>query len=288
MGTIVPDTEAGGRDLASLMDDLFVHPDKYQNNVNENTKKDGSRVWIAWTNRVIRDEAGRPAEMFSVGSDITELKTMEEQIKASLQEKETLIREIHHRVKNNLQIIISLLNIQSQKVHDADMVREFADAKRRIRSMALVHEKLYNSADFNRIELASYVRDLAAELLMGFMNPEDRPALLMEAEKLFLSIEKAVPCGLIINELVTNVLKYAFPAGWEGKREIRIAVSRSEEGQAELAVSDNGVGLPEGVEMNAAGSFGLQLVAMLVRQLGGTVRLESAKGTRFDISFPVD
>jgi PAS domain S-box-containing protein len=215
--------------------------------------------------------------------EIAERRQAQEALQASLQEKESLLQEIHHRVKNNLQVITSLLRLQSQFTEDLQIRQALTANRDRIQSMALVHEHLYQSPDLACINLADYLRRYVPYLTRVYRKQAHHFAVRIEAKDTFLDIDHAVPCGLLIHELVSNALKHAFPEGQGG--EIRIE-ARTENGQTKLCVSDDGVGLPEDVDFHHAKSLGLQLVNTLVKQLRGTINLDSRQGTRFEVTFP--
>ena len=207
----------------------------------------------------------------------------EDQIKASLKEKEVLLREIHHRVKNNLQIISSLLNLQSRCIKDKQVLHVFKESQNRIRSMGLIHEKLYQSKDLARIDFTEYVGGLVANLFQSYEVDSDRITLETSIEEAFLEVNTAIPCGLIIDELVSNSLKYAFTEGRKGK--IQINLHSDKEGKFTLIVSDNGIGFPRDLDFRKTESLGLQLVCTLVDQLEGTIELDRSGGSTFKISF---
>jgi PAS domain S-box-containing protein len=227
-------------------------------------------------------KAGRVVGMVGVIRDITKRKRAEEQIKASLREKEVLLKEIHHRVKNNLQAISSLLYLQSRNVKDQETFEMFQDSQNRVKSMSLVHERLYQSQDLARVDFAEYVRNLANHLFRSYGGNTNVIQLRLNVNDVFLGVDTAIPCGLIINELVSNSLKHAFPEGRAG--EIRIEL-RADDGQLTLMVSDNGVGFLEDLDFRDTASLGLQLVNMLVEQLEGTIELDRSGGTAFKITF---
>jgi two-component system sensor kinase len=221
--------------------------------------------------------------------EIEERLRAEEQIKASLKEKEILLQEIHHRVKNNLQVVSSMLNLQLGRANDRDIRDIFQDSRHRIRSMALIHEKLYRSHNLARIDLADYVRDLATYLFHSYRVSVATITPIIEVEQVFLGIDTAVPCGLILNELISNTLKHAFPSHWErpnGHRgEIRIKLLAEEDHQVTLTVSDNGIGFPPDLVVSNIDSLGLRLVAVLVDQMDGALEVHSGDGTQFKITF---
>jgi PAS domain S-box-containing protein len=215
--------------------------------------------------------------------DITERKQADDNIKASLREKEVLLKEVHHRVKNNLQVISSLLNLQSAYVKDREALEMFKESQNRVRSMALIHEKLYQSEDLARIDIAGYIRDLVTSLFRSYGASAAAIKLNIDARDIFLDINTSIPCGLIINELVSNSLKHAFPDGREG--EIKITMHHINENKIELIVSDNGIGFPEDIDFRSTESLGLQLVISLVEQLDCTIELDRSRGTAFKTTF---
>ncbi|NVN89305.1 MAG: PocR ligand-binding domain-containing protein [Desulfuromonadales bacterium] len=214
--------------------------------------------------------------------EIDERKRAEEKISLSLAEKEILLKEIHHRVKNNLQIISTLLDLHSDHIDERswDIFREIQS---RIRSIALVHEKLYQTKDFNAFDFNGYLESLADHLLRTYLDDPEKISLEIDAQGVKLGIDDAVPCGLIICELLTNSLKYAFPEGRRGT--IVIHFQTGEDQTIILTFSDDGVGLPNGLNFRNTETLGLQLVNMLVRQLRGQIAVEQRNGTSFVISF---
>ena len=217
-----------------------------------------------------------------VSRDITQRKKAEGEIEQSLREKEVLLREINHRVKNNIQVISSLLALQSRHSRDEHTVQMFKDSQGRVDSIALVHEKLYQSQDLANIDFADYVRSLADALFNAYMVNSSILTLEINAEDVALDVNTAIPCGLIVNELVSNCLKHAFPNGRQGT--IRIELHSHKDDKLTLIVSDNGIGFPAPDFTNAQ-TLGLQLVATLVRQLRGTIELDRNGETTFRITF---
>ncbi|HSV95667.1 MAG TPA: PAS domain S-box protein [Spirochaetota bacterium] len=215
--------------------------------------------------------------------DVTGNVEAKRRIEKSLAEKEILLKEVHHRVKNNLQVISSLLSLQSRFVRDPVDLAIFAESQNRVRSMALIHEKLYQSGDFSRIDFSGYIESMVAELRRSYGNVAGHVAFRIDVQNVHLSIKKAIPCGLIITELVSNAIKYAFPAGSSG--EVRIAM-HSTGPLTVLVVADNGVGFPPGLDWRKASTLGLQLVISLANQIGGAVECEFENGTSFRIEFP--
>ena len=214
--------------------------------------------------------------------DITERIKADEQIRASLREKEVLLKEIHHRVKNNLQIIASLLKLQSKHGSDGKTGDVFQECQDRIRAMANVHSLLYRSSDFARINFRDYIRETTGELLRIYQKSPVNISLDTNAEEVMLSIDEAIPCSLIINELVTNAIKYAFTGSAQG--EIRIELAETGHG-IRLLVKDNGIGFPPELNFRDTETLGLQLVTMLVKQLDGTIEQSVDSGTEYAILF---
>ena len=214
--------------------------------------------------------------------DITLRKLVESKIKSSLNEKEVLLKEIHHRVKNNMQIISSLISLQSDYADNEDTIKMFEDSKNRIRSMALIHEKLYQSEDISLIDFPDYIESLAGRLLEVYGVAGRGINLRINAEDIFLSIDAAIPCGLIINELVSNSIKHAFPDGRLGQITINMA---RKAGEYVLTVADDGIGFPENIDYKNTESLGLQIVQTLTSQLMGEIELYLNGGTRFEIIF---
>lgn len=214
--------------------------------------------------------------------DITERKDAEDKIRASLEEKKVLLREIHHRVKNNMQIISSLLNLQARYINDEQVVDILKESQNRVKSMAMIHEKLYQSSGLAKIGFRDYIKHLATFLSQSYVVDTERIRINTQVDDVFLDIDTAIPCGLIINELVTNSLKHAFPNKMEG--DINIQLKEGSEGYV-LKVIDNGIGFPENLDFRSTETLGLQLINNLVMQLDGTAELKSDNGTEFKIVF---
>lgn len=245
-------------------------------------REDGTTFPAELSSVVFKDPQGRKRTGIII-RDITARKRAEEQLRAALQEKEVLLKEIHHRVKNNLQVISSLLDLQSGYSQDPHVRAVFQESQQRIRGMALIHEMLYHSRDLARINLAAYIQDLTAQILRSYQAAADRITLTITASDAWLNLDTAIPCGLILQEVMSNCLKHAFPAGRSG--EIAILLRAAPAGEFFLTVRDNGVGFPDGVDFREAGSLGLQLVAILAAQLNGTIALERGEGTAFTLTF---
>lgn len=244
--------------------------------------KNGLIRWVQNASTIIKK--GNMGYVLEIGSDITERKYAEEEIKSSLKDKEVLLKEIHHRVKNNLQIISSLLDLQSTYVkEDSTAVNVLRESQNRVLSMALIHEMLYQSKDLSRVDFSNYIRNLVFSLFTSYcVKTNIKP--IISVEKTFLNIETSIPLSLIISELVSNSLKYAFPQRKSG--EISISL-QSQNNHYKLIISDNGIGLPPEINFkNVKSSLGLRLVNSLINQLDGTIELDrSHHGTKFIITF---
>jgi PAS domain S-box-containing protein len=227
------------------------------------------------------DEHGEVFQLLGIVRDITGQRLFERQLKDTLREKETLLSEVHHRVKNNLQVVSSLLNLQGGGIRNVEVLEALRESQNRIRSMALIHEKLYQARTLSRIDLGEYIRDLGTQLARSF--GDGRVHMEFDLEAIHFGVDKAIPCGLILNELVSNALKHAFPAGERGTVSIGlrcIGVSRYV-----LRVRDNGVGFPDTIDHTRTSSLGMQLVNTLTSQLNGRVDLERNGGTTVSITF---
>jgi two-component sensor histidine kinase/ligand-binding sensor domain-containing protein len=219
----------------------------------------------------------------SVAIDITERMLAEEALRASLREKEILLQEVHHRVKNNLQIICSLLDLQSQKLNDEKTLAVFQESYNRIKSIAIIHEKLYQSTSLEKINFAEYIETLTNHLLLSYnVNPEAIKTHL-DIETIYLNIDTAIPCGLIINELLSNSLKYAFPNQAKGLIELYFKLYRNQ--KFILIFKDNGVGFPKDFNLEEKATLGLKLVTVLTQQLEGEIELNQEQGIEFKITF---
>jgi|GEM_PF-1314512 len=297
-----------------VIDDLVVPPG-YQEEANALTKsvgqgekvvletvrkrKDGTLFNVSIIGAPIRI-AEQQVAVYAIYRDISERKQSEEKIRTSLKEKEVLLQEIHHRVKNNLQIISGLLTLQSSQAEGKSLDEIFRESQDRIRSIALIHEKLYRSHNLAEIAFDDYLRALTENLFLSYGIAAGRITAKYEMEPIFFTIEKAIPLGLIVNELVTNALKHAFPAERQGEIRIglhkckgtEICAPKEDSGAVrlastfELAVEDSGVGLPAGFEPGAQKSLGMNLVSMLAKQLQAELKFKTGPGTEFLLLFP--
>lgn len=246
----------------------------------------GEERIIAWHNTVLRDPEGNVSGTLSSGEDITERKQAEEQIKASLNEKEILLKEIHHRVKNNMQMIQSLINLQMDRIENPEYRQPLIESNNRIRVMALVHESLYKTDKFSRVDLKKYFTDLVEQIMRAYGKPEKIIDVSIAVDPLVFDMDKIVSCGLIMNELLTNAMKYAFNHRREGR--IGIVLRKITPEQVELVVSDNGTGLPEDLDPETVDSLGLRIVQIISKnQLDGAIHVDRKEGLRYTIRFPL-
>jgi len=245
----------------------------------------GAPVPCSVVSTLVYDDLHRPVKVVGSIRDISERKKSEERILASLREQDILFKEIHHRVKNNMQVMISLLRLQMNHVQDPTVQTMLKESQGRIRSMALVHEKLYQSQNLAKIDLGDYIRTLADSLYHSYGVSSGSIELQVNVGSVFIGLDKAIPCGLVLHELISNTLKHAFPV-WTGRR-AAMEIALSQEGEKTTVVfMDNGIGFPKEIDFRQAQSLGLKLVIMLIEeQLQGTVVLDTQNGTRFTIAF---
>jgi PAS domain S-box-containing protein len=250
-----------------------------------NRKKDGSLYTEEMTVTPVRDGSGTISSFIAIKSDVTERKLAKERLEASLDEKEVLLREIHHRINNNMQLITSLVHLSLQKVTDVSLHEAIEGISRRIFSMALVHEQFYNSPDLARIDFVMYLRQLADGLYGNFQRFYGKIKVDSNCESVLFDIQYAIPAGMAAAELITNALMHAYPAELP-PGEVRVTL-RLADGQVELSVRDDGAGLPRSIAADRATSMGMVLVDSLTRQLGGSIEFRSIRGTEAVLRFPL-
>lgn len=247
------------------------------------TQPDGKTVPIEINATVIESKEG--SRILTLCRDITYRKTVFDNLQASLREKEVLLMEVHHRVKNNLQIISSLIALQAGKISDREILMLYEDLNSRIRAMSLIHERLYQSGDFARIDFAEYITIITSDLQNTYRLFCGNCSVEFDTDHVELDIIKAIPCGLMLNEIISNSFKYAFPPAFPGKGTIRISYHERDDETIELIVSDNGVGLPPSVDPEKNKSLGLSLIYLLAEQIQGTIRIGREGGTRYTVTF---
>jgi PAS domain S-box-containing protein len=245
--------------------------------------KEGGEIWLGQNTKLLVHN-GNVEGFQAIARDITALKQAEEKIKASLLEKETMLKEIHHRVKNNLQVISSLLNMQSSYLEDEKARQALQESIARVRTMAMIHTQLYQSQDLTKVDFGFFIRDLIGNISQSYGRTESPVMINVDTDKTRIGIDASIPCGLILNELVSNALKHAFPKEKEGKINITM---RSEDDRVALTVQDNGIGFPKSVDFTKVKSLGLQLVNALVGQMNGKIDIQVDGGTTWTITFPV-
>jgi PAS domain S-box-containing protein len=275
-------------------------------------RKDGSRIPVLVGGGLIE---GLENEGIAFVIDITkqqaaqtERNRAEEQLRASLRDKEMLLKEIHHRVKNSMQMVSSLLSLQAGSIQDPQILQPLKDSQNRVKVMALIHEKLYQSASLSNVSFTSYIQVLAKDLLRSYSLAAAQIELCCELDEIEMDIDMLMPCGLIVNELVSNAIKYAFPdleiaadsyamvpesmplvldvCATSQQAQIQVRFFQDQQGDCTLCVADNGVGLPEAVDVNNTSSLGLQLVCALTAKLRGTLTVTQNRGTQFSVKFP--
>lgn len=246
-------------------------------------RQDGDLLRTNVTVSLVRDANNNPNYFVAVFEDITERKEYEAQLEDSIKEKEVLLKEVHHRVKNNMQVISSILNLQSSYISDETALAILRESQDRIKSMSFVHESLYQSKTLSEVNFSEYIQNISRNLFHSYSRPAGGIALRFDLEEVFLNLDTSIPCGLIINELVSNSLKYAFQGREKGV--VVISFSKLADGKLKLIVADDGIGLPEGFDIENAESLGLQLVTTLVTQISGKMEIDRTNGTCFNIVF---
>lgn len=243
---------------------------------------DSGERWFDEVQTPINDEHGQILVQTMI-RDITDRKKNEEKIIASLKEKEVMLSELHHRVKNNLQIITSLLRIQSVNITDKEALEAIKVSQNRVNSMALVHEKLYKSRNFSLVDFDDYVKHLSSHLMQAYGVKKGKIDLDLNIQKVFLSVDTAIPVGLIINELISNSLKHAFPDKRQGK--VTIELTKGGTVDYQLRIRDDGIGISKDIDPNRSSTLGMNLVSMLTKQLAGDIKINTDKGTDVLINF---
>jgi PAS domain S-box-containing protein len=250
--------------------------------ISERTQRSGKKIIRQIILYPIKDANNNVMEISGIGFDITENKKNEEKITQSLKEKDVLLKEVHHRVKNNMQVISSILNLQSSYVKDSYALNLLKECQNRIKSMAFIHESLYQTKNFESVNFSEYVTTLSKNLVHTYSINTKKIKLILTLDNLYLNLDASIPCGLIINEIISNSLKYAFPDNRDGIIFVTLRVDKS---KVKIEVGDNGVGIPENIDIKNTQTLGLQLVDTLVEQISGTLKLNRSKGTIFSIEF---
>lgn len=250
-----------------------------------NRTKSGREFPIFLSTNQILNEKDRVIGHIGVASDVSERRKAEEKIKSSLKEKEIILKEIHHRVKNNLQVISSIFYLQAEKVNDPRLSEIINECKDRVRSMSIIHENFYQSDDLTRIDFGQYLKNLLTNLVLSYGINTEKIGIELNVKNTFLSIDIAIPCGLLINELISNALKHAFPGETTGK--ISIEMYSTDNVNFTLKIKDDGIGIPESIDFKNTDTLGMELITTLTSQLEGTIELNRSEGTEFIIKFAV-
>jgi two-component system, sensor histidine kinase PdtaS len=246
----------------------------------------GKSVYLWGIACLLRNSRGEVIGAIETIRDITAIQMARNKLNASLEEKDILLKEIQHRVKNNMQVVSSLLSLQSGFIKDKDDLSMFQESQNRISSMALVYKKLYQSKDLANIDIKEYAGELVDNLMDAYSLDAERIQTIVDIDNILLNLDLAIPCGLLINELISNALKYAFPAERQGK--ITIALHRAQGDRIEMTVADDGIGFPDNFDYKEGRTLGMELVHMLAeQQLGGTIETRHSGGTEFRITFPI-
>ncbi len=237
----------------------------------------------------LRAERNRAAEELRAKVEMLNAANLERgrliaSLEAALSEKTVLLKEVHHRVKNNMAVIAALLGMQAKSLDNEQAQIALAESKQRVLSMASIHEHLYATEQLNQVNFGRYVRQLATDLFASYSIAADSVSFEVDAEEIELPVDRAIPCGLILNELISNALKYAFPAGRKGR--ISVLFHRLESGKLSLSVRDDGVGIPESFDWREPNSLGFKIISILTKQIDGKLTLDRDAGTGFDLTFP--
>ncbi|MFP4006420.1 MAG: PAS domain S-box protein [Spirulinaceae cyanobacterium] len=268
-------TVLGESNLKLLQQGEYAHEYRFQH-------KNGHYIWIYDQLKLVHED-NNPLEAIGYWIDISDRKLAEQELVTSLQEKELLLKEIHHRVKNNLLVVSNILEFQSDYTHDAESIKILEDSQHRIYSMALIHEKLYRSTDLACINFDEYLENLIENLAQSYTNNRQNIDIELNIQPVSLNVETAQPCGLIVNELISNIFKHAFPGGTRGK--IFVDLYRQETGEIHLKIADNGIGLPQNLDIYNSESLGLELIVTLAQQLNSNLKLDRHSGTCFKLTF---
>jgi PAS domain S-box-containing protein len=250
----------------------------------ERVLMNGEKVFRQYFLYPIKNHNHEVIEVSGLGFDITENKLNEVKLIQSLKEKEVLLKEVHHRVKNNMQVISSILNLQSSYVKDAYAFNLLKECQNRVKSMAFIHESLYQTKNFESVNFSEYITTLSKNLIHTYSVNSQKIKLILTLDDLFLNLDTSIPCGLIINEIISNSLKYAFPDNRDGIIFVTLKVNKN---RVKIEAGDNGIGMPENIDIKNTQTLGLQLVDTLIEQINGSLELDSKKGTKFSIDFKI-
>jgi PAS domain S-box-containing protein len=284
LGKPIPFIPADRADEYETLTERVVEGSAYVGRILRSVRKDGVQLNLYTSAASLLNASGQTNGAVAMFVDITETLRVQEELRRSLSEKEVLLKEIHHRVKNNLQVISSLLSLQSDRIADSKAKDVFRDSQNRVRSMAMIHERLYRSSDLAHVDFGEYVRNLSTSLFNSYRTSLPNVSCDIDVDDVRVDVDVAVPCGLILNELMSNALKYAFPSDRRGR--IMVQLRKGEEEKLRLTVADDGVGLPTGFTVGDSHSLGYQLVQLLVEQLGGELQVVGERGVSASVTFP--
>ncbi|MCK5672887.1 MAG: PAS domain S-box protein [Spirochaetales bacterium] len=267
-----------------ILEKIFKKDKKYWNGINKNVTSKGKEVWILWANTMLTDNDGKIIELLSIGQDFTSRRTAEMNLNASLEEKNILLKEIHHRVKNNLQIITSLINLQLADMTHGIVQETLDSLQSRIQSMSLVHEMLYSTDSFTQIDFHDYLNQIIATISATFNNTKNPIKVTLTGEILFLDIERSTTCGLIVNEIIINAFKHAFSNQQDCR--IEIDLGKNDSGLVSIIIKDNGTGISSLNRPDGTQGMGSLLIDALTDQIGGDLKIKKKKGTSISLTFP--
>ena len=267
-----------------ILEKIFKKDKKYWNGINKNVTSKGKEVWILWANTMLTDSDGKIIELLSIGQDFTSRRTAEMNLNASLEEKNILLKEIHHRVKNNLQIITSLINLQLADMTHGIVQETLDSLQSRIQSMSLVHEMLYSTDSFTQIDFHDYLNQIIATISATFNNTKNPIKVTLTGEILFLDIKRSTTCGLIVNEIIINAFKHAFSNQQDCR--IEIDLGKNDSGLVSIIIKDNGTGISSLNRPDGTQGMGSLLIDALTDQIGGDLKIKKKNGTSISLTFP--
>ncbi len=285
IGSLVQDTVLETNDSQNIhfLEKIFIKDRKYWNGINKNITSTGKEVWILWANTILLDSNGEIIELLSIGQDFTSRKEAELNLNASLEEKNILLKEIHHRVKNNLQIITSLINLQLGDMSNGIVQNTLKSLQTRIQSMSLVHEMLYSTDSFTQIDFHDYLNQIIATISATFNNIKNPIKVSLTGDILYLDIERSTTCGLIVNEIIINAFKHAFSNQNDCRIDIELIKDESE--MVSILIHDNGIGISSLTKSNKTQGMGSLLIEALTDQISGEFKISKNNGTSMSLTF---
>ena len=270
-------------DDINILERIFIKDKKYWNGINKNITLKGKEVWILWANTMLHDSKGDIIELLSIGQDFTSRKAAELKLNASLEEKNILLKEVHHRVKNNLQIITSLINLQLGDISNRIVQEKLESLQSRIHSMSLVHEMLYSTESFTQIDFYDYLNQIIATISATLNNMENPIKVSLKGDSLYLDIERSTTCGLIVNEIIINAFKHAFDK--QKNCRINIELKKDKDGLVSILIQDNGIGVSSLNKSDKTQGMGSLLIDALTDQIGGKFKISKNNGTFISLTF---